>query len=66
MDCIHKQNLNEKEVLDILNNLNECLTCSSNKNDGIDSSRQGQMTEGFASCIKHGREKDMTLLPTVQ
>jgi len=62
MHCIHKQNLNEKKVLDVLNNLNECVACSKNKNDATDSRRQGQ----FVPCIKRGREKDMTLLPTVQ
>jgi hypothetical protein len=66
MHCIHKQNLNEKKVLGIPNNLNECLICASTKNGSTDSSKQGQMTEGFVPCIKHGREKDMTLLPTVQ
>jgi hypothetical protein len=45
MHDIHKQNLNEKKVLDILNNINECLICASNKNDSTDNSRQAQMTE---------------------
>lgn len=45
MHVIHKQNLNEKKVLDMLNNLNESLNCASNKNDSTDNSRQAQMTE---------------------
>jgi Ca2+-dependent lipid-binding protein len=40
---IHKQNLNEQEVLEVLNNLNECLICKSNKNDYNDDSRQAQI-----------------------
>jgi hypothetical protein len=42
---LYKQDLNEKKVLDTLNNINECLICASNKNDSTDNNRQAQMTE---------------------